>query len=68
MAILIYQIVIIGIIVTAALLKGSVGLKWASGAAVVWTLFHVVVPWLMLIQFVTIAIAYGLGNAIARDE
>ena len=67
-AILTYQIVIAAIIVAGAFLKGRVGLKWATIAAVVWTLAHVPIPWLMLLQFITISIAYGIGNAIAGDE
>ena len=68
MEILIYQAVIGSLIVGAAFLKGAIGLKWATGAAIVWTLFHVYAPWLMGIQFITIGIAYAIGNSITADE
>jgi len=68
MEIIIYQIAIAAIIIVAAIIKGSKGLKYASIGAVVWTLFHIFVPWLMLVQFLTIALAYGIGNAIVQEE
>lgn len=67
MEILIYQIVIAAIVIGAALLKGAIGLKWAAVGTVVWTVLHIFAPWLMLIQFFTIAIAYAVGNAIVAD-
>lgn len=68
MEILIYQLVIAAIIIGAALLKGAVGLKWAAIGAVIWTVLHIFAPWLMLIQFFTIGIAYAIGGAIAADH
>ncbi|PJF37909.1 MAG: hypothetical protein CUN55_19685 [Phototrophicales bacterium] len=68
MEILIYQIVIGAIIVVAAIVKGEIGLKYATIGAVVWTVFHIFMPWLMLLQFVTIALAFGIGNAIVQEE
>jgi len=68
MEILIYQLVIAAIIISAALLKGRIGLNWAAIGAVIWTLFHIFAPWLMLIQFFTIAIAYSIGGAIVADD
>ena len=68
MAIATYQIVIASIIIVAALLKGQIGANWTAGAAVIWTLFHVFAPWLMLLQFGTIVLAYTVGSFIARKE
>ena len=68
MTIATYQIVIASIIIIAGLLKGGVGANWAAGAAVVWTLFHVFAPWLMLLQFGTILLAYIVARYIARNE
>jgi len=67
MGIIIYQIIIAVFIISAAVLKGSSGLRFASLVALVWTLFHVFAPWLMLVQLFTIAISYGIGNAIVKD-
>lgn len=68
MEILIYQLVIAGVVIGAALLKGAIGLQWAAIGAVVWTVLHIFAPWLMLIQFFTIGIAYAIGNAIVAEE
>lgn len=68
MAIAAYQIVIASIIIMAGFLKGQIGANWAAGAAVVWTIFHIVAPWLMLLQFGTILIAYAMGSFIARKD
>jgi len=68
MVILIYQLVIGAIVVGGALVKGKIGLNWATTGAVVWTILHIFAPWLMLIQFGTIGVAYAIGNAIAGDE
>lgn len=64
----IYQFVIAGIIIAGALFKGAIGLKWTAIGAVVWTLWHIFAPWLMLIQFFTIGIAYAIGNAIVGER
>lgn len=68
MEILIYQLVIAAIVIGAALLKGAIGLKWAAIGAVVWTVLHIFAPWLMLIQFFTIGVAYAVGSAIVADD
>ena len=66
--VLVYQIVIAGIIIGGTLLKGAKGLKWTAIGAVVWTLWHIFVPWLMLLQFGTITLAYAIGNAIIKED
>ena len=68
MGILGYQLVIAAFVIGAALLKGAIGLKWAAIGALVWTMFHIFAPWLMLIQFCTIGIAYAIGNAIVVEK
>lgn len=66
--VIIYQLVIACIIIAGALFKGAIGLKWTSIGAVVWTVWHIFAPWLMLLQFFTIAVAYAIGNAIVGDK
>lgn len=68
LTVIVYQFVIAGIVIGGALLKGAVGLRWTAIGAVVWTLWHIFAPWLMLLQFFTIAIAYAIGNAIVGEE
>jgi len=67
MAILIYQLVIAAIIICAAIVKGEIGVRWAAIGAVIWTVFHIFAPWLMLLQFGTIAAAFATGKAIVRE-
>lgn len=64
----IYQLVIAGIIILGALLKGEEGLNWTAIGAAAWTVFHIFAPWLMLLQFATIAVAYGIGTAIVKED
>lgn len=68
MEIVIYQIIIGAIIIVATLLKGQIGLNCAAVAAVAWTFLHVFAPWLMLIQFAVIAVAYMVATGIVSEE
>lgn len=64
MLILVYQLVIAGVILAAAIAAGKRGLWIATGVAVVWTLTHVVMPWLMALQAITILLAYKAGRRL----
>lgn len=64
MAIAIYQAVIFGIIVISSF-GGRKILVRTTIALSLFTLTHVFMPWLVGVQFVTIAIAYGVGSSIA---
>ncbi len=68
MEILIYQIVIFSIIVAASVIKGERGCKIASIVAVVWTLFHIIMPWLMAIQLLTVYMGFVVGMRINRSD
>jgi hypothetical protein len=68
MIIIIYQIIIALIIVLSAIIKGKKGLNYSLIGTIIWTLLHIFVPWLMIIQFFTILVAYGIGNAIVKEE
>lgn len=63
MAILGYQVTIAFIIIIASLF-GKKSFYIAVGGAIIWTLTHVFMPWLMIVQFFTIFIAYSIGRGI----
>lgn len=64
MLILVYQLVIAGLILASATAAGKRGLWIGTAVAVVWTLTHVVVPWLMGLQAITIFLAVALGRRL----
>ena len=64
MGVLGYQALIGGIIISSGFF-GKARFKLVMLVAVVWTLAHVYIPWLMFLQFVTIFISGGIGFDIA---
>ena len=58
MMILAYQLVIFLIIVL------SRANHFVIGCCIAWTVFHIIVPWLMLLQLFTIFIGWIVGSAI----
>ncbi len=62
MLILVYQLVIGGVILAAAIAAGKRGLWVSTAVAVAWTLSHVVMPWLMALQAITILLAFKAGR------
>ena len=67
MEIAIYQAVIFGIIFISAL-GGRKALNRTTVVLCLWTLTHVFMPWLLGVQFVTIAIAFSVGRSISKPE
>jgi hypothetical protein len=59
-----YQALIGGIILLASCFGKEI-LKGAVGLAALWTCTHIFAPWLMIVQFFTIAISGGIGYVIA---
>jgi hypothetical protein len=64
MAIIGYQILIAAIILICSFF-GRTAYSIAVGGACLWTITHIFMPWLMVIQFITIGIASLIGYPIA---
>jgi len=68
MLILVYQLVIAGVILASAVAAGKRGLWISTAVAVAWTLTHVVMPWLMALQAITILLACKAGRRLVRGR
>ena len=67
MEVLIYQIVIACII----LISGYSGIRTKNITTIIlilFTLTHVFMPWLMILQFITIGISYSVATATTRKK
>jgi hypothetical protein len=64
MAILLYQI-FIALIVVIVGSSSKIAATITAGFAALWTLTHVFMPWLMVIQFFTIWVAYSVAIGIS---
>jgi len=64
-AVLGYQAAIAAIIIGAAIMSGRKACIVAVVLASIWTLTHIFVLWLMVLQFVTVAVAAFIGLSIA---
>lgn len=65
-AIALYQITIAVIVISAGRVGGKVGCVIAAILASIWTLTHVFMPWLMILQFGTILVALVIGLVFAK--
>lgn len=68
LAVIFYQIIIGGIIVLSAKLWGRKALGLATIIAIIWTIMHIFVMWLMILQFITIIVAYNIGKGFIKNE
>ena len=68
LAVIFYQIIIGGIIVLSAKLWGRKALGLATIIAIIWTIMHIFVMWLMILQFITIIVAYNIGKGFIKTE
>jgi len=67
MVVLFYQVVIFGIVIISAF-GGRKALNRTAVVLCLWTLTHVFMPWLLAVQFVTIAVAFSVGRCIVRPS
>lgn len=67
LAVIFYQIIIGGIIVLSAKLWGRKALGLATIIAIIWTIMHIFVMWLMILQFITIIVAYNIGKGFIKN-
>ncbi len=63
-----WQIAIILGIVFGGAMFGYRGLAWSTGIAVVWTVVMIFTSWLMIFQFLTIAVAGIVGIGICEGQ
>lgn len=67
-AIIVYQLLIAGFIIGAAVKGGRTGCVIAAVIASLWTLTHIFMAWLMLLQFGTVAVATIIGLSIGTKK
>ncbi len=65
--VLFYQVVIIAMILIAALF-GRTALNRTALSLVLFTFMNVWMQWLMILQFVTIFVAFYIGRAISPER
>ena len=65
-AVIAYQVVISLTILGTAVFGGRTALGCVAGLWALWTVTHVIFPWLMIFQFFTIGVSTAIGLVIAK--
>jgi len=63
-----YQIIIAILVIGSAQLKAKKGLYIALIFTSLWTITHIFVPWLMVLQFTTIIVSGFIGFSITNNK